>query len=114
MSQDWNNMQNMSAPEAALTDPLTGEAKVPLESKFSVPVFNTVLHAVTIEFNVHIAENEATLSQIQESVISEAHDIGKGGASSETRKTVPVSEFGLYVSKHHANENREFIRKFEV
>ena len=33
MSQDWNNMQNMSAPETVLTDPLTGEDKVTLESK---------------------------------------------------------------------------------
>ena len=33
MSQDWNNMQNMSTPETVLTDPLTGEDKVALESK---------------------------------------------------------------------------------
>ena len=33
MSQDWNNMQNMSPPETVQTDPLTGEDKVALDSK---------------------------------------------------------------------------------
>ena len=36
MSQDWNNMQNMRPPGTVLTDPLTGEDKVALQSKVSL------------------------------------------------------------------------------
>ena len=36
MSQNWNNMQNMRPPETVLTDPLTGEDKVALQSKVSL------------------------------------------------------------------------------
>ena len=45
MSQDWNNMRSMSPPEAVLTDPLTGEDKVALESKI------LILHALTYQIN---------------------------------------------------------------
>ena len=36
MSQNWNDMQNMSPIETVLTDPLTGEDKVALQSKVSL------------------------------------------------------------------------------
>ena len=41
MSQNWNDMQNMSPPETVLTDPLTGEDKVALQSKVFI-----ILHAL--------------------------------------------------------------------
>ena len=47
-------------------------------------------------------------------MISEAHDIEEGDGSNEMNRTVPVSEFGTFVSKHHVHGNKEFIRKFEV
>ena len=46
--------------------------------------------------------------------MTEAQDIEEDGGSSGTSRTVPVSEFGTFVSKHHAHGNKEFIRKFEV
>ena len=54
--------------------------------------------------------------QIRDSLVSEVydHDFEENDGSSVTSKLVPSSEFGTFVSKHHAHGNKEFIRKFEV
>ena len=48
------------------------------------------------------------------SVTSEGCDGGEGGGSMATSRPVPVSEFGAFVSQHHAYGNRMFDGKFEV
>ena len=46
--------------------------------------------------------------------MSEVYDFEENDGSSETSRLVPSSEFGTFVSKHHAHGNKEFGRKFEV
>ena len=59
-------------------------------------------------------ESEAILMSQRMSVMSEGCDGGEGGGSGETSRPVPVSEFGTFVSEHHAHGNRMFNGKFEV
>ena len=56
------------------------------------------------------AEKEVTVG-----VMSEGCDGGEGGGSGETSRPVPVSEFGAFVSEHHAQGNKKkFRQSFEV
>ena len=52
--------------------------------------------------------NEVVPSQTHKNMMSE------GFYDSETSRLAPISEFGTYVSKLHANGDKEFIKKFEV
>ena len=47
-------------------------------------------------------------------VTSEGCDGGESGGSRETKKAVPVSEFGLYFTEHHAQGNKMFTRVYQV
>ena len=48
------------------------------------------------------------------SVMSEGCDGGEGGGSKETKKPVPVSEFGVYVAQHHVQGNMMFTQVYQV
>ena len=54
-------------------------------------------------------EKEVTVS-----VMSEGCDGGEGGGSGETSRPVPVSEFGSFVSEHHAHGNKKFKENYDV
>ena len=41
-------------------------------------------------------------------ILSVGCDGGGGGESKETKRPVPVSEFGVYVAQHHAQGNKMF------
>ena len=47
-------------------------------------------------------------------VMSEGCDGGEGGRSGETRRPVPVSEFGTFVSKNHTLGNNNFTQEYQV
>ena len=55
------------------------------------------------------AEKEVTVS-----VIGEGSDGIEGGGSGETNRSVPVSEFGVYVAQHHAQGNKMFTQVYQV
>ena len=64
-----------------------------------------------------IASNEygKTEKEVNVNVLSEVCDGDEsGGGSGETNRPVPVSEFGTFVSEHHALGNRGFRESYEV
>ena len=52
--------------------------------------------------------------EVNVSVMSKDGGDAYGGGSRETSRPVPVSEFGAFVSEHHAQGNKKFRESFEV
>ena len=50
----------------------------------------------------------------KEVIVSVGCDGCDGGGSEETKKAVPVSEFGVYVAQHHVQGNKMFTQVYQV
>ena len=63
-----------------------------------------------------IATNDSGQAEkvVTVSVMSEGCDGGESGGSGETNRSVPVSEFGVFVSEHHSHGNKKFRESYEV